>query len=314
MLRATNFEVILKHLPDAFPVTPDLIQWFNAHWSHQMGAVDGKDINFLAALMAEASPTRIVEIGCASGLSTVVLSLLAPNDRPVRIDSFDISSTFYADPTKPLGYLVENAPKRTNVSVNVHAEKTAADLHATLGGEVADFCFIDANHSHPRPILDTLVAMPDLQPGAYVVHHDYVMYRDIRRDVFACGPKILFDQVPERDRVWYEMKVDSQTRKTHMMSRAEQGNIIAFRRPKDLTEMAWNLAQGLYLPWDPLRNAPMDASEFERTHAILQHQYSADVSEAFSAAFDRYGQKDGAGGSRVKRAASGLVSRVFGKA
>jgi predicted O-methyltransferase YrrM len=50
--------------------------WFNPRWKPKMDAIDEHDVVFMSALLDRFKPQQIVEVGCASGLSTSVMAML----------------------------------------------------------------------------------------------------------------------------------------------------------------------------------------------------------------------------------------------
>lgn len=268
-------------------VSGQLVDWVNTRWSDELGAIDGHDIRFIAATLAETRPELCVEIGCASGFSTVAIAMMLDRLGASHLHSFDLLDHFYAEPEQRVGYLVGERSGKSETQIDIHPGKISFDVAATLGERKVDWCLIDANHKHPWPLLDTLAMLPLMRPGAYIVHHDLLMYKDTRDAFYACGPKVLFDQVPPREKIWFASKVDRGSA-TPMKTRRIDGNIFALRVPETIDSLAWTLAQGLYLPWDPLPNAFIGEETAGKIRRCLSALYNPMLAAAFETSWQRY--------------------------
>ena len=249
-----------------------------------MGAIDGHDVGFIAGLMQAHGPKTVVEIGCASGLSTAMMSHLLSQMGSARLHSFDLLDYFYASPDKPLGYLLDEGPDRSGVEVKINPGCTVLDVADRIDGKI-DLCFIDASHEHPWPLIDTLAILPLMRPGGIIVHHDLQMYKG--EGNFATGPKILLDQAfPDSLlRHWAVAPVAGQGQ---LKTRAMNDNIFALKVNKEVKHTGYRLANGFYLGWE--RNArkgvPDDFADAFCT--FLDKTYDPYVRKAFEVGMDRY--------------------------
>lgn len=268
-------------------VTDEIVNWVNARWTPEMGAIDGHDIQFIATLIDEARPRNVVEIGCASGFSTAVLSMILNQVGACTLDSFDLMDRFYARPELPVGYLLGEIDDTPKVCLKVHSGTVSLDIAGALEGGPIDFCFIDANHSHPWPIIDTLAVLPMMKPGSYLVHHDLKMYQGGLNEEYATGPKVLLDQTPVQQRIWFDMRGDPGA-PNHMATRHIDGNIFAIRIPEDIRPLAWSLSQGFMLAWDPIIHTYFDDHFASRLQRFLNESYAPDISRAFEIGNARY--------------------------
>ena len=139
-------------------------------------------------------PKVFVEIGTASGFSTAMFAKAMGFAGGERVLSFDLSTTWYVDQSKPVGFLARNLGADAVPISFVHgtsAEVPARVEYGTVGG-----AFIDGSHYHPWPTIDTLILMPLMEIGGFIGHHDLNLYMHHEyRDQY--GPKCLFDQMPE---------------------------------------------------------------------------------------------------------------------
>ena len=265
-------------------IDKDIADWFNRHWSPKMGAVDGHDIAFLAALIDRDRPARFVEIGCASGLSTSVIAMLMTQIAGAKLSSFDLGETFYADPDKKVGYLLDSVARDRRAEVEISTGCTSLDVRDRIDGAI-DMCFIDAAHTHPWPLIDTLAILPLMKPGAVIVHHDLQMMRG--QPHFALGPKILFDQLAEADRVLVTDVVKPGAAGA-MKTRGITQNIFGMRVARDHRLQAARLADGFLVGWDKAALSRLPAPFLDRFTAFLGETYDQKVADTFAIARHRY--------------------------
>ncbi len=266
-------------------ITTELADWINAHWKAELGAVDGKDIAFIAGLLDQAKPRQIVEIGCATGFSTRVMATLLQETGPSQIDSFDIEDRFYADRSKPVGYLLnDGTASHDDVTVNIWTKTTALDVAEKVG--TVDFCFIDAAHKHPWPTIDTLAVLPLMKPGGIIVHHDLQMYRTGGGGNYATGPKVLCDQLgPDAIRSWQVGAVEGAEA---LKSRMVDDNIFAIRVPQDMTRLAYRLSSGFCIGWDATKDKKLGDAFSARFRKHLETSFRPTVAKAFETGLARY--------------------------
>ncbi|WP_231123647.1 class I SAM-dependent methyltransferase [Nocardioides sambongensis] len=88
----------------------------------------------------------------------------------------DHDNTFFGDPTEANGFLIEQIYPVGAVRVDQRPFTTTLDLPEL--GEHFDMAFVDANHQHPFPTLDTLLIRPFLQGSSIVLHHDLKLYKN----------------------------------------------------------------------------------------------------------------------------------------
>lgn len=125
---------------------------------------------FLSGLINEYKPEKIVEIGVATGLSSLVILDAIKDFDNAHLYSFDYSTQYYRDKTKKTGFAVDEFPDLTEK----WTLKTGAMTCALLDDSIKDidFCLIDTVHSAPGEFLDYLQILPRLKKNAIVVIHD----------------------------------------------------------------------------------------------------------------------------------------------
>lgn len=270
---------------------PAFSNWFNHLWSPS--AIDGHDALFLASLLLGTSVKTVVEVGCASGFSTRLLAQLLDAGHGNRLSSFDVLDHYYADPEKPVGYLLKEAGPFANITPQVHTGRTSLDVRDHVEGKI-DLCFIDAGHMHPWPTIDTLAVLPLMRPGGIIVHHDLQMFRDSTEH--QSGPKILLDQTPPKDRLWFEQLLGS-TRVKVLKTRRIDNNIFALRVPDDPLRLGRKLADGFALPWDTHVALRIDGSMAHRVADRLTSDYGPFASDLFKLGYGRAMKVTGAEGA-----------------
>ena len=179
-------------------LSPDEIESiFQQHFFEGMGAVTRGDVAFLCDLIKQSQPTKCFEIGVASGMSTAFLLLALAKLGPTReLVSVDISSQYYADRTKQVGYVVDAAIPELGCKFGLHFNHWSADVETFGADGKFDFVFIDAHHSHPWATIDTILVLPFVKPGTWVAVHDIAL-KNIPKFAKETGPFHVYESFPE---------------------------------------------------------------------------------------------------------------------
>ena len=158
------------------------------------------ELDYIQRLIRKHRPKRVIEIGTASGLTTGFIARFLEENGGESVTSIDLRKTFFAERTKPIGYLAGQIYTGSDIAIALLAQKSTLDLAdlADLHGPW-DMAFIDANHQHPWPTLDTLAVAPFLSGARIVIHHDLQLYRR-HRQFRGVGPRVLFNEMPESHR------------------------------------------------------------------------------------------------------------------
>ena len=234
---------------------------FRSAWRPGYGSVAIDELSFLHDLIVRHRPRRFIEIGMASGLSTGFLARFMAENGGESLVSIDHDDSFFGDPTKPNGFLVPELYPGGTTDVALIKFCTSLDLETVPGS--FDMAFVDANHQHPWPAIDTLALYPRMSGPKIVVHHDLRLFS--KQDVmFGIGPKYLFDQFPDTHRI---------------RSEANDGNIFAVDLNLDQARFEALMADLLKLPWS-LRGA-LPSVTVEKIRTMLATHYSAALVEQF---------------------------------
>jgi predicted O-methyltransferase YrrM len=144
------------------------------------GSISFQDARFVFRKIIELTPRTVVEIGTASGFSTVILvhalsavakAGLIAND--FRVVSYDISPYLYFDHSRLPGDAArELLPADLLEHVSFRYPATAIELRQEFESDSIEFLFLDGAHDHPWPALDLLATLDHLKPTGVVVLHD----------------------------------------------------------------------------------------------------------------------------------------------
>jgi hypothetical protein len=137
------------------------------------------DCYFLLTLIEETRPKHLLEIGVASGASSLmVLRMLEHLQLDSALVSIDVAETYFAEPSQPVGYVVtdEATSSKGRWTLLTSVQSSTFAHHPKLKSidprRRFDLLFIDANHSHPWPTLDLLCLLPFASPASWVAFHD----------------------------------------------------------------------------------------------------------------------------------------------
>lgn len=136
------------------------------------GGIDYATAGFLLSLIEARNPLNLVEVGVASGVSScLMLALLERMESRATLSSFDLGVTVYEHPSLPIGHLVKELFPAGTPSWRLHTQAMSADIAGRISGP-SDFVFIDANHDHPWPAIDSIMAVGFTKPGSPILLHD----------------------------------------------------------------------------------------------------------------------------------------------
>ena len=162
------------------------------------GYVSGADATFLFEMIAAQQPSTVVELGVASGASSAVilcaLDQLQAAERRV-LYSGDVRPTCYFDEAYATGQARRELYPAPRARWHTAFDKDARALSRLLPAGSVDLTFIDANHSHPFPMLDLLQVTAFAKPGSWVILHDVDL--PVQHPEFQVfGPRWLFQMWP----------------------------------------------------------------------------------------------------------------------
>lgn len=249
---------------------------FSKYWKRGYGSITAQEAFFLQNLIHAYRPSNLLEIGMASGLSCGLMANFLDLSGGGHIVTIDHDNTFFGDNSKSNGFLIDQIYTGSKVKINKAPFHTALDLDKF--NSVFDLVFIDANHQHPWPTLDTLLANPWLAGSKIVVHHDYKLYIHQTKPI-GIGPKYLYDQFPDH---------------LKLRSPEDDGNIFALSLAIDHQDLEEIAISSLMLPWSlqtPL-TARGESSLASRIVRTLSKYYSTRLVDAFKTALAKFGRSD----------------------
>lgn len=222
------------------------------------GMITLEDARFLHDLIQEARPQVAIELGVASGCSSVTIleamrqcrdmqmmpAAGEPHRRqPVWLHAFDITPRCYFEPSQLTGAAVSELTP-WNVPHYEFAVGDGLTAREHLSGRQVPMAFIDANHLHPWATADLLALLPVLTAGAWVVLHDVRLpFLTGRVDPRGHGPRRLFENWPGEKR-----------------QGGTEDNMGAIRLPDDLSDVPALVGQSLQCPWEAALPAPLGAT------------------------------------------------------
>lgn len=161
-------------------------------WRGVDGAIGEDEAAWLAGIVLEMRPAEALEVGVASGRSSVAL-LAAMTDWGGRLTSYDVTEECWG---APKGCRTGDGLREVRPDL-VHRwtlRIPAASLDAGREHRGVRLAFIDADHTHPAPTDDLINLLPALElADCAVVLHDIALPR-IRGRWTEYGAQVLFDE------------------------------------------------------------------------------------------------------------------------
>lgn len=140
------------------------------------GTIHVGDCLFLTAFVSILAPSRAIEIGTLGGFSAAVIAAAIrrqhPDEKRILVETIDRNTHSLLEPDKAVGFLLRDMFPAFAEAVRVHVPADSGIVHKFAAPDEIEFAFIDADHQHPRPLLDLVRLGPVLRSGAWVVFHD----------------------------------------------------------------------------------------------------------------------------------------------
>lgn len=262
---------------------------YNKKWTASLGAIDGSDALFIASILANYNVENIVEIGTASGFSCAfMVHILEKLGKKATIITIDKDTAFFADRNKLPGYLLD---EHNSDLVTVHrvTGKTSLDIEQIRNEfdvEKFDIAFIDGNHQHPWPTIDSLVLLPHMMNEAILIHHDLQLYK-VQLPVLGIGSKFLYNSIHDNDLINCEEYVEPKDWE-ELNTRNFANNIFGIKYSSEFKHrIIERMQDSFYLPWNLVHQISLH--ELTKIHNnFIKFYDSNDVVRNFALAFDRY--------------------------
>lgn len=170
-----------------------------------VGSIGVLDAVVLRDAVCCVGPSRVVEIGTAAGVSTLVLAgaMRELGRSGVCVHTYDLHPWCFFDRSRGVGSAIDGADPLLAGLIDRRVRRTAVDAGRELSG--VGLAFIDGDHRHPMPCADVLALLPALSEGAWVVLHDvdlpaaadrYERLHGVRVDWKQYGAQWLFESWP----------------------------------------------------------------------------------------------------------------------
>jgi hypothetical protein len=91
------------------------------------------------------------------------------------VDTIDLHTRYLVDDTKPIGFEIPALLPEFPVAIHVHTGRGSDFIGELARPAELAFAFIDADHQHPWPLLDSIRVAPYLQSGTWIVLHDIAL-------------------------------------------------------------------------------------------------------------------------------------------
>lgn len=217
---------------------------------------------FVWDIIESVRPTRVVELGTASGVSTSMLlhgiDQFCGND--AQVHSYDIGSRCYFDSQRPLAAAIAEMAPNLIPRARTYAGTDASDAASMYAPGQVDLLLIDGEHANPAPVIDLLCLACVVKPGSWVILHDIELHNiqnnETPDSMRHSGAGRLFNAWP-----FEKVQPDGKT--------PADRNIGAIRLPGTMRESINTLLPMLRAPWESesegVRNARAASDILERT-------------------------------------------------
>jgi predicted O-methyltransferase YrrM len=143
------------------------------------GTIGLREFLFLTAFVSIVAPQRAIEIGTLAGFSAAVIAAALhrrhPHRKGIFVDTIDRNTHSVVDANKPVGFQIPDIIPHLPGAVRVHAPADSSIVRELAGRDELELVFIDADHQHPRPLLDLLRIAPHIQCGGWILLHDITL-------------------------------------------------------------------------------------------------------------------------------------------
>jgi predicted O-methyltransferase YrrM len=140
------------------------------------GTISSHEFLFLTAFASILAPQRAIEIGTLAGFSAAIIAAAIRRQHPDRrgtlVDTIDRNTHSVVEADKPVGFQIPDIIPNFANAVRVHAPADSGIVRELAGRDELQFAFIDADHQHPRPLLDLVRMAARIRSGGWILLHD----------------------------------------------------------------------------------------------------------------------------------------------
>jgi predicted O-methyltransferase YrrM len=256
----------------------ELVSEHRANVLSQIDSVPGEpemtdfESSFLAGMIKQFQPKKVVEIGVAAGGTTaIILDSLEAYSTNYKFYSLDLSADFYRDKKQRTGFLALQYIAKYPLLQGNHELITGMYAPESIDyiGDSIDFIVIDTVHTLPGEILDFLACYPSLSENAVVVLHDITLnHRGDVRPNRSYVTKLLFDVIDARKFMNFDESEDFFL-----------PNIAAFQLNENTRNSIINVISSLSITWEYFP----EERALEIYNNIITTKYEASVRQIWDA-------------------------------
>jgi predicted O-methyltransferase YrrM len=144
-----------------------------------LGVIGTSDFLFLTAFVGILAPRRVIEIGTLTGFSAIIiaaaLSRQHGNDGVAMVDTIDFRQQCLIDEAQPTGFEIPELAPDLAPMIRLHIPHDSSFVAELAQPDELPMIFVDADHRHPRVLLDVLRVAPYVQNGGWIVLHDVAL-------------------------------------------------------------------------------------------------------------------------------------------
>jgi len=186
---ATDYVELAALLGKAGKVPPpDEIEFLRAMLNRPeqyRGSVGPRDFFFLTAFVSILAPQRVLEIGTWTGFSAAIIAAAIHRQHQengaVIVDTIDIRRECMPENARPTGFQIAELVPELASTIRLHLPCDSSIVGQLVEPNELEVAFIDADHRHPRPLLDLVRLVPYVQTGGWIVLHDIQLGTSGRR-------------------------------------------------------------------------------------------------------------------------------------
>lgn len=139
-------------------------------------AIGMSEYLFLTAFVGILAPQRVVEIGTLTGFSAAIIAAALARrhggNSGAIVDSIDARLQCLIDETQPTGFEIPKLIPDFMSMVRLQIPHEATFVAKLAKPNELEIIFIDADHQHPRVLLDVLRVAPYVRGGGWLILHD----------------------------------------------------------------------------------------------------------------------------------------------
>lgn len=229
------------------------------------------EVQFLTSLLKIKKPNKFLELGVSAGGTTAMFFDILPKKSVMH--SVDISSTYYRDKSKAVGYLAtDKYDPDQHTKWQLHSGKDISECMDEIGDGI-DCVMLDTAHRLPGEFLSFLVVLPYMKDDSILILHDislhgtYVMNSSRNNTAMTYCTALLFAAIASDKK---------------MLPNVAIPNIGALFIRKDFVMKNINqIMQMLFIPWGYIP----DQNIIDNTRPFIEKYYANHVLDQFDAAF-----------------------------